>query len=400
MAVIPPDAGLSLRLQTETNLQPIAPVKPVGIELPGLQTGQMFSARILEVLPENTYRALVAGKEITLALPQGAAGGDTLELVVIDRTPKTIIAQYADRSLASDAAAAGSPGATLSAAARLITSLMPAQGEAPTPAPLGRGEPLLPQPPASPAELANQLGKAVAQSGLFYESHQAQWVAGRLPLQQLLQEPQGQTSPMPPQPDAAAHSWTAARDQAAAARAGADTAARSANPAAPSPTSGASDGRGGAGTSATPAAAAQAASTAAQHAENAATAQPIIPDALRPLVQQQLDAVATQRLAWHGEIWPGQTMDWAVRRDDSSPSGRQQDDAPAERWTSSLRLTVPRLGDIQATLQISGGAVRIDLATPSEASAADLRAGIPALAASLADAGVPLLAMQVKREEA
>ena len=48
--------------------------------------------------------------------------------------------------------------------------------EAVTPAALNRGQPLLAQAPLTGSQLVPALETAVKQSGLFYESHQAQWV--------------------------------------------------------------------------------------------------------------------------------------------------------------------------------------------------------------------------------
>ena len=45
------------------------------------------------------------------------------------------------------------------------------------------------------AELSASLQKAIIQSGLFYESHQAQWINGKNTLENLQQEPQGKLMP-------------------------------------------------------------------------------------------------------------------------------------------------------------------------------------------------------------
>ncbi len=198
MALIPPDAGIRMRMQAEANLlQPVSPAHEIPADLPELRTGQAFSARIQEVLPDNTYRALVAGKQLTLQLPEGAKTGDLLELVVIDRSAKVVIAKQVETAPAATDEAAPYPFAKFSPAARMIGQLLPAEGQSPAPALLNRGQPLLAEPPQSQSaavQLAPTLAKAVTQSGLFYESHQAQWVTGKLPLEQLLQEPQGQRS--------------------------------------------------------------------------------------------------------------------------------------------------------------------------------------------------------------
>ncbi len=478
MALIPSDAGLRLRQPGENALLPLARLQEIPADLPGLRQGQSFTASIQEVLPDNTYRALVAGSSVTLSLPEAAKAGDTLELVVLDRTPRTIVAQLAqqdgsaatetgqgvtlsraaqligtlltaelpdlrlgqkftaritevlqnntykmqvdgrsvtlslpepvavgdtldlvviDRSpattlvrVAEQPAAAGAaaaaaepyPYSKLSSVGQMIGALVTPEGESPPAAPLNRGEPLLAQAPQSGAELAPVLAKAVVQSGLFYEAHQAQWVAGKLPLAALLEEPQGQQS-LPA--TLAQHAQSAAgRPQEM-------------------PAPGLEPGRSPAATTAASATAtATATATAAAAATAPATdaarpAAEAMPEALRPLVQQQLDAAATQRLLWHGEVWPGQTMEWRVEHDQSGGGGSAADGEA--RWKTTLSLSTPRLGEVRAAIQLSGGGVRIALATSVDASANDLRGATPALGQALASAGVPLLGISVKHDE-
>lgn len=385
MALIPPDAGIRMRMQTEANLlQPVSPAHELPSDLPELRTGQTFSARIQEVLPDNTYKALVAGKQLTLQLPEGAKSGDLLELVVIDRSAKVVIAKQVEASPAAADESAPYPFAKFSPAARMIGQLLPAEGKAPLPAQLNRGQPLLAQPPQSQSaaiDLAPTLAKAVTQSGLFYESHQAQWVTGKLPLEQLLQEPQGQRS-----------AATAFQNAAAGIE------ARAATPAgvAEHPVTAGNilqnllvgnEKVGAGGTAAQPTQAAPQTSTSLGQQ---------VPDELRPLVQQQLEAVATHRMMWHGEVWPQQPMDWEIEEELEREAGDGEEESA--RWRTALSLTTPRLGRVDANLQLTAHGVRITLATPYGASAAEMRVEAPKLAAALAAAGVPLLGFQVKHE--
>jgi len=363
MVLIPPDAAIRMRTQVESELrapvQQLQPLRGIPAELPALQRGQTFTAQIREVLPDNTYRALVAGKQLTLQLTAGAKAGDELELVVLDRSGKVVIARQVDAGNTQAASNAPYPFAKFSPAARLIGQLLPGDGEPAPPAQLNRGQPLLAQAPQaqiSAALLAPALGKAVAQSGMFYEAHQAQWVNGKLPLNSLLQEPQGQRSA------------PFAFQQAAGAKVGAGETARDMQSA-----------------------------TVAQTQQSRETATPAIvrpvPDDLRPLVQQQLDAAATNRMLWHGEVWPRQSMNWEIEW-----NGEREADGSSEekaKWRTALSLTTPRLGRIDANLQLSPAGVSITLATPSGSSAGDLRDAAPELAQALAAAGVPLLGFKV-----
>jgi len=373
MALIPPDAGIRMRMQAEANLlQPAAPVAEIPSDLPELRAGQTFTARIQDVLPENTYRALVAGKQITLQLPEGAEAGDSLELVVIERTPRVVTARLADAGAAKGAGEAYQY-TNLSRAGQMISQLLLAEGETPQPAPLNRGQPLLAQPPASAADLAPALQKAVVQSGLFYEAHQAQWAAGRLPTEQLLREPQGQRS----LPAAFVEHGV---PPPAAEPAGRPTAA------APPPTLmqtifGGAEERAAAATPA-PAAAAAASTNA-------------VPEELRPLVQQQLDAAATQRLVWHGEVWPNQAMDWEVVREDER--GDQGGDTDEAAWRTTLRLEMPHLGRVEAALRLTPAGIHLSISAPDDTG---LRGAAPRLAAALEAAGIPLLSFQARNAAA
>lgn len=372
MALIPPDIGVRLRTPADGPLQPLAPAAGVPSDLPELVPGQAFTARIQEILPENTYRALVAGKTVTLSLPEGAVPGDTLELVLVDRTPRMLLAQLAEGT-AGGSAATPYPHTTLSAAGRLISQLLPAEGEAPPAAGLNRGQAVLAQPPATAAgaaQLASALAGAVERSGLFYEAHQARWLAGDIPTTRLLDEPQGRHSPV-----------VGGRP------------AEAAPPTAP-----------GTGIPRPPVAmpghegevAAAAGNAPGEAAERAAqTALATIPDDLKPLVQQQLDSVATQRLLWHGEIWPGQDMEWEIVRGDA---GGAADEPAAETWSTRLHLEFPRLGIVDATLRLTPGGVAVVLATPYGASAADLRQEAPALAGAMEAAGLPAPGIVVQHE--
>lgn len=384
MVMIPTNVGVQVRSQTEPPLHPVRPIAEIPSDLPDLQPGQLFRARIQEVLPESTYKALVAGRSLTLSLPEGAKAGDTLELVVIDRTPRAIVAHLAERT---PEPAEPYQHATLSRTGQLIASLFSRRGEASTPTALTRGQPLLAQTPASAAglaqKLAPQLAQAVTVSGLFYESHQVQWALGQRPLASLLSEPQGQHShPGTPNMPSAARAAPAdgAENPALAARR---------ETVAPPPSSLLQTLLGG-----------ETAKTGAAAAELPASNQAVlarsIPDDLRPLVQQQLEAAATQRLAWHGEIWPKQTMNWEIERDATQGSDAMGETAV---WHTTLRLTLPRLGTIDARVQLSGQTVQLALHTPSTASAADLQDAIPALRQALDTAGLTLSGVQTKHGE-
>jgi hypothetical protein len=377
MAVIPPDAGIRMRTQTDVGqLQALAPVRGVSADLPEFQVGQAFSARIQELLPDSTYKALVAGKLLTLQLPEGASPGDTLELTVVDRSGKTLIARRAEnQSTAAGGAAQPYPYTKISTAGRMIGQLLLPEGESPRPAALTRGQPVLTQAPTAAADLAPALEKAVSESGLFYEAHQAQWVAGRRPLASLRAEPQGQLPVAPRQtsPNAGALADVTQAQESLSARANEQT---------PGTSPGSTQQL------------ATAATTSTQSGQNPSS----VPDGIRPLVQQQLDAVSTQRLAWHGEVWPGQSMDWEIERDQVGDRETAPEASEAPRWSTSLRLTMPQLGTVNATVQLSGNRLRLSLVTAGDETASTLRQQAPDLTQMMANAGLTIQSLDVRHE--
>lgn len=387
MAVIPPDAGVRMRMQTDPGqLQALAPVRGVPSGLPEFQPGQTFSARIQEVLPDNTYKALIAGRQLTLQLPEGASPGDLLELTVVDRTAHLLIARRAE-SQAPPVQTDARPYeySRISDAGRLIGQLLPAEGEAPPPAALSRGQPILSQPPTSGNQLASALQSAVSQSGLFYEAHQAQWVAGERTLTSLRAEPQGQL-PATPRPTHAPAEAGAAPSNGTAAEA-----SRTTGSSARADLAGRLPEVTGARSEATAQSAAS--GTVLQGAA------PAVPDGIRAIVQQQLDAVATQRLAWHGEVWPDQSVEWAIEREQvEDRDGRSGDTGEAARWTTSLRLSMPNLGTVDAILQISGDRLRIRLATTEAETASDLNRQGSELTETLANAGLKVQSLDIRHE--
>lgn len=379
--MIPADLAARLRMINEASFfntePPVAGLqraREIQAQLPELVQGQRFFATLQRTLPDGTFRALVAGQQMTLALNTAAKPGDTLELVVTETTPKAVFARLANPEAGAGAAATTSAQPALSQTGRLISFLLTGQPP-PKPAVLAGNQPLLPAPPANGAPLVPVLRQALAQSGLFFESHQAQWLSGKVSLAALLQEPQAQQAP-PPQP----RSTPAAPGGTAPGTPGGATAATSsATAAAPGQT----------------AAAERAPATAQSAAEPATMRAAAIPERILPLVHQQLDSLATQHYVWQGQIWPGQQLEWTIDDPRRERDG-EGDDMPAE-WNTTLRLTLPRLGCVEAQLHLTPAGVALRLRTDDADALQALEAGREALASALDAANVPLTGMVVEQ---
>ncbi len=119
-----------------------------------------------------------------MSLPTFVAAGDTLELAFVTREPNPTF------QLQSIAQQGSAEAPTLSTAGRLVAAAMLQAGESPMPTTAAVSGPLLSTAPADGSRLSGQLAQTLSTSGLFYESHQAQWLAGTRDLPQIMQEPQ------------------------------------------------------------------------------------------------------------------------------------------------------------------------------------------------------------------
>lgn len=350
--MIPGDLAARLRMLTEAsffsgeqNVAPLARARAIPTELPNFTPGERITATLQNINKDQTFQGRVNGREVVLSLPQSVKAGDTLELIVNEVTQRAVFASLANpAALPSDKPA-------LSQTGKLISFLLTGQ-PSPGSTPLNGGEalaPSAPQTPAATAQLAARLGTAVSESGLFYESHQTRWLSGHLSTAALQKEPQGQVS---------------ARQEATG------------GPVA----SNGSDETAGSGTAATM-------TTSSSRTHDPAP----VAERLLPLVHQQLDTLATHQVVWQGQIWPGQQMEWEIE----DPSGRagENDGEPEPYWNTTLRLTLPGMGGIEARLHLTPAGVAVRLIADEARSRDILIAGQPRLAEALDAANVPLTGM-------
>ena len=194
--------------------------------------------------------------------------------------------------------------------------------------------------------------QAISSSGLFYEFHLAQWVAGKRLLTSLLLEPQGRLS---------------------------ENLSQSPGTASPPASPG--------GELRLP---------AHPHQDYLNPLHPMHRDT-QALLRQQLDVLENGHLQWQGEIWPGQTIEWdTVREKMDEPEGGSTTRYPV--WKTSVRLSLPNLGFISAVLRLDESGVEVRLVA-AESSAAILRAGAGHLVAGLDSAGIRLSSMGIEVDE-
>lgn len=290
---------------------------------PGAQVGAEVPLTLVGLHPRPTFQV---GSQTTTAFaeagpaPQEDADGAHAPLSY--REGAAVGRAAGLGLLASSAAMAGQAFAggteakntTLSPTAQALAGVLAAAQKADSQlsAIVGRA-PLVGGPGADPAALAAGLQQAFGKSGLFYESHLAEWARGSRALSELANEPQQQAAQ---------------------------------NGVRPNP-------------------------------QDPATAQ---------FISMQLAAQEQSQLAWKGQLWPGQPMEWDVQREAHDNDG----EGDQAIWHSRLRLRFPQLGELEARLRMVNGALQVSFAAADDATAALLRQHAPQLAGALEAVGTPL----------
>jgi hypothetical protein len=319
------------------------------IQAPPLAAGQQVQATIQEQVSPGLYKVQVAGQTLQMQLPGLLKTGSQVMLQVISTSPK----------LTFGVAASSAPIATaeqISSTSRLLSNLaqLPVSRtliESTTGRAVWQTTVSIPD----SKQLAAGLRDALANSGLFYESHQAQWVAGERSTAQLLVEPQNQLSrDAQNMPGTAVSATQLDRDAQNTL-----STILSASP------------------------------------QDKATTDSGLPIAkeLVPLVQQQLHTLETHQLTWTGQVWPGQQMQWEIQ---GEPEHRPMQ--PDERqWSTEMELALPRLGDVHARLVFHQGGIKLTLHAADAGAIALFNRRLPGLAISMADAGIPLAGTVVEK---
>lgn len=396
--IVSADVANRLQPTGDLALRSSLPTQEITDKLSGLVAGQRLLAEIQSLLPNGAYRALINQRNVTLALPFAAKTGDAIELEVTESDGKLTLAVVATTT--ADGKSTGESSSTnLSRAGQLIGQLLGGPRDSkngPVALPLNDSQPIAARPPASGQELLPLLQQAIRQSGMFYESHQAEWVEGRYSTAELQQEPQGKLparsstpsllSPPPTAetpPEVRPEGRQESRPEAASVPPYRE-ATTALTGAAPHP----------AGVEAAPAS-----SASPPHSGGLATPgnppAPAVAPQAEAIVQQQLESFATQNFSWQGQIWPGQQMQWDIKDDTQR---RQSADSPAEegeKWQTRLRLRLPKLGEVDARLYIRDQQIALSLVAADPETREKLRSGGMDLRDQLEKAGLNLATVGV-----
>lgn len=407
--------------------RPIVPVGDTHQELSQrlnrIALGSFLEGEVLSRLQDGSFVVKVADSAVRMNLPGGTQVGETLDLTLVATQPRP--AFLLNTPVRDNPAALSSTG-------RLLDWIIHTAKASGAPEALAGKAPLLPSPNADAGQIAASIKDSVEFSGLFYESHLEHWASGERPLAMLLREPQVKngasqlietalraalpgTSPtgaehiarlianLGNQPDAA-HSLMAILHAAHQSDPGLQAAETKSSAPLPPPNL-QSDSE------ALPALSADTRSedtslVAERNLVNAATGR-LTPETENAMLQKtmssesvnminlQLNALEQHQIAWQGELWPGQKIEWEIGED--TPHGEHAE-TQERAWQSVIRFELPTLGKVSATVRLAGNRLQIQVRTANEDTATLLRQHGDALSNALAAAGSPLEQFSVNRE--
>ena len=259
-------------------------------------------------------------------LPEHIKPGKQFELVLLSQEPKLRFVLTTDKYQPDT----NKNNALISPTGRFLGILMQDTTKMTSTQSLTSTTPILPNPPTNSMELPILLQKAISQSGLFYESHQAQWVNGKNTLEKLKQEPQGRITV-----NSSASTINTLTDSGMPA-----------------------------------------------HTQSL------------PLVQQQLSTLETGHVHWQGEIWNEQPLEWEIHEE------APENDRAAEttQWKTQLRLSLPQLGSITATIILNSQGIRVKLDTTMAATAEILENNQRPLTTQMYSVGLNIQSVEVKQD--
>ena len=320
------------------------------------QAGQMATFVAGDQMPEMAAESRLPSQEAAILnlsgkQPQGTPGADAEAA----HPGQAAAAQAQGRALSPGAAllskaplvpadqlpALGkdTPQAALSPAARAIASALASAYTTPgVPVTINGKTPLSAGGPPDPAKLSEGLQRALGDSGLFYESHVAEWAEGKRTLQDLQREPQMQRQ--------------------GAAQGQADAIAK---------------------TLAGP---------------DLSAAQMIN----QQLHTHEQGKVMWQGEAWPGQQMQWLVEREQQRDEGGGKDGRREGDGADQVWRSGVRFRFPMLGQVAASVTLVGDQVHISVQSGSEDTASTLRAWAGALQQALDAAGAPLTTLAIKAE--
>lgn len=346
-----------------------------------LTVGEKVQAVVTNQLNNGRFLVLIKDQLLDLNLPRNTQPGQQFDLTVLSKNPQLTFQLNAtpnlpapSPTLTQDARVGLSKGAVM--IGELLKNSDPAQVES-----LKQTQPLFTAKPET-VQLALQLATRLGQSGLFYESHQAQWVAGERTLPALQIEPKAFVRPENSSAiiPSTQNQQSEQHDSNSVGRLLANSSLANQDQATPVHKTESTETR--------------------FNLNNPTAAKTLTIDdtQLQQIVRQQLDLIENKPLVWQGQAWPNQDLLWQIQRnDEQSRSGAEQEVLP--EWQTSLQVSLPRLGELGVVAQLKQDGFHLRFQSPNDETIQLLKSQQAALLARFESAGLKLSSTSVHQVE-
>nr|WP_314899468.1 flagellar hook-length control protein FliK [uncultured Deefgea sp.] len=324
-----------------------------------LTVGEKVQATVTNQLPNGRFAVLIKDQLLDLNLPRNTQPGEKLDLTVISKSP-TLTFSLAPAEAKLNLSQA--PNVELSKGAALLNQVLEKSSDG-KPAVLQQALPLFSAKPDT-TQLAGQLAGRLAESGLFYESHQAEWVTGQRPLQSLMREPQATMHLPNVNQELGGENKAAEGDSPRLADKNVKTALNN------------------------------------EIAQQSLLkkADDIPPEqAMRQIVRQQVDLLEQRPLVWQGNVWPGQPLKWELELQNEQ---EHEADLSVEQrqWQTKLDLTLPKLGELGVVATMVNGQFSLRFKAMDEKTASLIKQHQPDLLQRFEAAGLSLIQSRIDNE--
>lgn len=115
------------------------------------------------------------------------------------------------------------------------------------------------------------------------------------------------------------------------------------------------------------------------------------------MVSQQLQVLEQQQLIWHGEVWPGQPMQWQVTERQARTKHQSEEVFP-QAFFSNLSMHLPQLGEIKVRITMLRGRFTIRVQAAAQETRLSMSAARPALLTNMHHAGLSLEGLQISED--
>ena len=318
-----------------------------------LVPGQQVKGEVLARLSDQVYLVKIEGTMYRTELPDPVHPGSQLALTFRTREPRP---EFSLQNVQSDA----SP-VRLSPTVASLNEILNASSAQPASQAAKSLEPLLTSPLANTTGLAASLRNALSFSGLFYESHLLQWFLGERLLADIQKESRIRLAAMgqnakkqipagadSEDPDIIADienflTGTVQNDELMSNRNNISTLSDQA---------------------------------AASH------------------LREQVEALLSGVFHWQGSVWQNQEMEWEVEK-----HGDKREHDCEQTWRTTIRLTLPNLGDVTATLVSNEEGIAGRITTDSAESKQTMKKELATLEERMSASGLSLTTMTIEQRD-